>query len=319
MADQDNKRIDEPTGTEFVGHEWDGIEELDTPMPRWWLWTFYATIIWGLIYVVLYPAWPLVQKSTEGVLGWSSRGDLRADISAVEAGRADIYAQIAATPIEELPANQALMGQAVAGGAAAYKVNCVQCHGAGAAGYEGLGYPNLNDDDWLWGGTLSDIEYTLVHGIRWEGSRETRQSYMPAFEGIFDSAQVDALVGHIQSFSGERQSSPVGAELYDINCSSCHQPGGAGDPIQGAPALNDEIWLYGESEALIRQQILNPRHGVMPGWSERLDPVTIKMLAAYVHTRGGGQAPEPEEAVSEDATEVAAASDTPAAEGDDRS
>ena len=282
-----DKRIDGPTGTEFVGHEWDGIKELNTPLPRWWLWTFYATVVWGIIYSVMYPAWPMIDRATEGVLGWSSRGELARELSATELLRQDTYAKIAAMEIASLPESPELMSQAIAGGAAAFKVNCVQCHGAVAAGHPG--YPNLNDDDWLWGGDLAAIERTLVHGIRWDGSGQTRMAYMPGFEGMFDNAQLDALVQHTLSLSGKAQPNAAGAAIFAQNCAACHQPSGAGDPQQGAPALNDAIWLYSDSPAEIRRQIQYPRHGVMPGWAGRLDPVTIKMLAAYVHSRGGGE------------------------------
>ena len=314
----DKNRIDEPTGTEFVGHEWDGIEELNTPLPRWWLWTFYATIAWAAVYVVLYPAWPMVSQATEGVLGWSSRAQLADEMSAADLARQSTFERIAATDITKLSADPDLLNQAVAGGAAAFKQHCVQCHGAGAAGYEQYGYPNLNDDDWLWGGTLTDIEYTLTHGIRWEGSDQTRISYMPAFDGIFDKGQVDALVSHVRSLSGEGSGSAAGAQIFATNCAACHGESGSGDRIQGAPALNDAIWLYGDSEASIRRQILNPRHGVMPGWSDKLDPVTIKMLAAYVYTRGGGEAEPVADAPEEEAVENAADNVAKAAEaGDD--
>ncbi len=293
----DENRIDEPTGTEFVGHEWDGIEELNTPLPRWWLWTFYATVAWSLVYVVLYPAWPLVEQATEGTLGWSSRGELAKDLERAEAAQSEFKAQLAGMSTAELLENPELMQRAVAGGAAAFKVNCVQCHGAGAAGFEQYGYPNLNDDDWIWGGEIDEIEYTLVHGIRWDGSNQTRLAYMPAYEGIFDQSQVDAIAQHVLSLSGKAQANATGAELYAQNCAACHQPAGGGDPQQGAPALNDAIWLYGGDMDDVRAQILNPRHGVMPGWSDKLDPVTIKMLAAYVHSRGGGEASDaPDEA-----------------------
>ncbi|AUX69216.1 cytochrome-c oxidase, cbb3-type subunit III [Porphyrobacter sp. HT-58-2] len=298
-----NKRIDQPTGTEFVGHEWDGIEELNTPLPRWWLWTFYATIAWALVYVILYPAWPLFERATAGTLGWSSRGELAKEMSAAEAARQGIIAQIAATDIEALADNPELMQAAVSGGAAAFKVNCVQCHGAGAAGSKG--YPNLNDDDWIWGGTLTDIEYTLTHGIRWEAADETRVNYMPAFDGLFEPAQVDALTGHVLSLSGKGKSSPVGAQTYADNCAACHGAGGEGMIAMGAPALNDAIWLFGGTPAEVKKQILQPRHGVMPAWKDRLDPVTIKMLAAYVHSRGGGQQAAPAEPQADATTEVA--------------
>ncbi|MEQ5787362.1 cytochrome-c oxidase, cbb3-type subunit III [Erythrobacter sp. NFXS35] len=294
-----NKRIDQPTGTETVGHEWDGIEELNTPLPRWWLYTFYATIIWAAVYVVLYPAWPLIDKATAGTLGWSSRGDLAKEMSAADLARQGVFEQIAATDIEKLVASPELMGQAISGGAAAFKVNCVQCHGAGAAG--SAGYPNLNDDDWIWGGTLTEIQYSITHGIRWEGADETRINYMPAFDGLFDAGQVDALAGHVLSLSGKGKSSAAGATLFAENCAACHGPAGGGMPDMGAPALNDAIWLFGGTEAEVKKQILAPRHGVMPAWKDRLDPVTIKMLSAYVHSRGGGQqaAPAQDEVAAE--------------------
>ena len=284
-----NKRIDEPTGTETVGHEWDGIEELNTPLPRWWLWTFYLTILFAIGYVIAYPAWPMIDRATSGVLGWSSRGDLAEDISTADQARATLREELARIPIERLPEDSALMQQAVAGGAAAFKVNCVQCHGSGAAGSQQLGYPNLNDDAWLWGGDLKAIEYTILHGIREAGHEETRASVMPAFEGAFDTAQLDALTDHVLSLSGKSSGNAAGARLYADNCLACHGAAGEGDRAQGAPTLNDAIWLRGSSREAIKRQILNPRMGMMPKWEGRLDPVTIKMLAAYVHSLGGGE------------------------------
>jgi cytochrome c oxidase cbb3-type subunit 3 len=300
-----NKRIDEPTGTEFVGHEWDGIEELNTPLPRWWLWTFYATILFAIVYVVLYPAWPLIDKATAGTLGWSSRGDLAKEMSAAEAARQGVFQQIAATDIEALPGKPELMQAAIAGGAAAFKVNCVQCHGAGAAGYQEYGYPNLNDDDWIWGGTLTEIEYTLTHGIRWEAADQTRVNYMPAFEGVLDAGQASAVADHVLSLSGKAKANAAGAQLFADNCAACHGTAGEGMPAMGAPALNDAIWLYGGTAAAVKKQILAPRHGVMPAWQGRLDPVTIKMLAAYVHSRGGGQQATPATPEAEPTGDVA--------------
>ncbi len=294
-----NKRIDEPTGTETVGHEWDGIEELNTPLPRWWLWTFYATIAVAAVIVVLYPAIPMLERATKGTLGWTSRGQLAADMSAADMARQSIREQIAVTDIEQLPRSPDLWQAAINGGAAAFRVNCVQCHGAGAAGSEG--FPNLNNDDWLWGGTLTDIKQTITHGIRWEADGNTRISFMPAFGDIFSKAELDAVTAHVLSLSGQGKGSAKGANIFAENCAACHGPTGAGDQTQGAPALNDAIWLFGGSPAQVRSQIANPRHGVMPSWGDRLDPVTIKMLAAYVHSRGGGVTPEgdPEAAAEE--------------------
>ena len=282
-----NKRIDEPTGTETVGHEWDGIEELDTPMPRWWLWSFYATIVWAVIYVILYPAWPLVTQATEGVLGWSSRGQLAEEIARENERKAPILAALAQVPIERLPEDSERMRAAVAGGRAAFKVNCVQCHGEGAAGFEG--YPNLNDDDWLWGGDLKAIEYTLIHGIRQPGNSQTRIGQMPAFAGILTPDQAGQVASHVLSLTGKAPANAAGAQLYADNCAVCHGPDGLGLREFGAPDLADAIWLYGGTHEQVTRQILQPRHGVMPAWGNRLDPVTIKMLAAYVHSLGGGE------------------------------
>jgi cytochrome c oxidase cbb3-type subunit 3 len=288
------QRIDEATGTKTVGHEWDGIEELDTPMPRWWLWTFYLCILFSAVYVVLYPAWPLVEKGTEGVLGWTSRGQLAEEISVADQARTSVNEQLAMIPIERLPEDSALMQQAVAGGRAAFLVNCVQCHGSGAAGSMASsslakGYPNLNDDDWLWGGDLKAIEYTLTHGIRQQGDDMTRFSQMPPFNGVFEDAQIEGLVDHVLALTGKAKPSAVGAQLYTDNCAQCHGEAGLGDRVQGAPNLADAIWLYGGTRAEVKRQILAPRNGMMPKWNGRLDPVTIKMLAAYVHSLGGGE------------------------------
>ena len=287
-----NKRIDEATQTQTVGHEWDGIEELDTPMPRWWLWTFYLCILFSIGYMIAYPAWPLISKGTEGLLGWTSRGQLATELEAENARRAPILTALAATPIEDLPNNPELMRAAIAGGAAAFKVNCVQCHGAGAAGSPG--FPNLVDDDWLWGGDLKAIEQTLLHGIRHPGDDATRFSLMPAFgrDGILSTAQIEDVTSHIRTLGGAEKASASamrGAEIFTANCAVCHGPDAKGLREFGAPNLVDAIWLYGGKRAEIVQQIGNPRHGVMPSWGDRLDPATVRMMATYVHSLGGGE------------------------------
>ncbi|KHK92268.1 cytochrome-c oxidase, cbb3-type subunit III [Novosphingobium malaysiense] len=287
-----NKRVDEATNTETVGHEWDGIEELNTPLPRWWLWTFYASIVFSIGYVIAYPALPGIHGATQGVLGWSSRGQLDKDLKAQQEERSKIVADLAITPIEKLPGKPALMNAAKAGGAAAFKVNCVQCHGAGAAGSDG--YPNLNDDDWLWGGDLKAIQQTLIHGIRQPGDDQTRMSQMPAFgrDGLLTPAQIQDVTSYVLTLSGKEQKSAAsqrGAAIFEANCAVCHGPDGKGDRQFGAPNLADAIWLYAGNREAVAAQINNPRHGVMPAWGNRLDPVTIKMLTAYVHSLGGGE------------------------------
>lgn len=288
-----NKRIDEPTGTQTVGHEWDGIEELDTPMPRWWLWTFYLTILFSVGYVIVYPAIPLLSKGTEGLFGWTSRGQLAAETQAANARRTETLAAIAAAPIEQLPGKPELMKAAVAGGRAAFRVNCVQCHGSGAAGVPGL-YPNLNDDDWLWGGNLKEIEQTIAHGIRQPGDEKTRTSLMPSFgrDGMLTRAQIEDVVSHVRALSGKERpgaASARGLAIFADNCAACHGPAGQGGRQFGAPNLADAIWLYGGSREKIAASVHSAHAGVMPAWGTRLDPVTVKMLAAYVHSLGGGE------------------------------
>jgi cbb3-type cytochrome c oxidase subunit III len=202
--------------------------------------------------------------------------------------RAPIYKAIAATPVEQLPANPALHAQAVEGGRAAFKVHCVQCHGAGAAG--GAGYPNLNDDDWLWGGDLQSIETTLIHGIRNPEHDETRFSQMPAFGEILNKRQIAQVIAHVRSLSGLEKPNAAGAQIFAENCVACHGENGKGNRELGAPNLTDNIWLYGSDDKALRQTITYARNGVMPRWNERLSPVTIRMLAAYVHSLGGGEA-----------------------------
>ena len=295
MADG-KKRIDRPTGTETMGHEWDGIEELNTPLPRWWLWAFYATIVWGIGYMILYPAWPMIDRATDGVLGWSSRGQLEAELAAERERKAPMLRAIAATPVEALPNDPALFQAAVEGGRAAFRVNCVQCHGSGAAGSKG--YPNLNDDEWLWGGDLASIHYTIQHGTRQPDHEATRFSQMPAFgDGLLKAREIDEVTAFVRTISGQQPANAAakrGAGLFAQNCASCHGADAKGNREVGAPNLRDAIWLYGGDADNIRTTIANSRYGVMPKWEGRLDPVTLKMLAAYVHSLGGGEGAKPE-------------------------
>lgn len=286
------KRIDEPTGVETVGHEWDGIEELNNPLPRWWLLTFYLTVIFAIGYVVVYPAIPLLNHGTAGLWGWTSRGTLAIQTKQAEKQRAALMAALAATPLEQLQGNPDLMHQAVAGGRAAFKVHCVQCHGAGAAG--STGYPNLNDDDWLWGGNLVEIETTITHGIRQPGDPVTRTSLMPSFgkDSLLDGAQIQDVTSYVRSLSGKERAGAAavrGAAVYAANCVTCHGPQAKGLRQFGAPNLTDAIWLYGSSRNAVAGSIHNAHAGVMPAWNAKLDRATIRMLAAYVHSLGGGE------------------------------
>lgn len=287
-----NKKIDEPTGVETVGHEWDGIEELNNPLPRWWVIVLALTVVFSLGYMVVYPAIPLAHAGTQGLWGWSSRGQLAKEMQAADAGRADVRAQLAIMPLGQVAANKELFSKAVAGGRAAFLQNCVQCHGSGAAG--SLGYPNLNDDDWLWGGNLDEIHQTLLHGVRQPGDAETRTSLMPSFgkDGILTPAQIYEVASYVLTLSGAdkpNSSSQAGAATFAANCAVCHGADAKGMRQFGAPNLADKIWLYGGSKEQVVASITNAHAGVMPAWSGRLDPVTIKMLALYVHSLGGGE------------------------------
>lgn len=275
-----------------TGHSWDGIEEYDNPLPRWWLWTFYATIVWAVVYVILYPAWPLISGATAGVYNWSSRTQLAQEMSAEADRKRPIMLALAQIPIERLPEDGQLMNAAIQGGAAAFRVNCVQCHGSGAAG--GKGYANLNDDDWLWGGDLKAIHQTIEHGIRYAPDPKTRNSQMLAFgrDGILQPAQIDDVASYVLYLSGRArpsQSARRGMAIFAQQCAACHGADGKGDRRFGAPNLTDKIWLYGGDKATIVESIANGRAGAMPAWGDRLDPATVKMLAAYVHSLGGGE------------------------------
>ncbi|WP_179379340.1 cytochrome-c oxidase, cbb3-type subunit III [Jannaschia marina] len=287
----DKTRIDPTTGVETTGHDWDGIEELNTPLPRWWLWTFYGTIVWGVIYVILFPAWPLVTQATGGVLGWSSRGEVTADIERVNLSNAELTESLATVDLAVLDENGPLHDFAVSAGESVFRNNCSQCHGAGAAGVAASGYPNLLDDDWLWGGTLEDIAFTVRHGIRNEEDGEARFSEMPAFDWL-EEEQITAIAAHVRSLSDLEHDAAVAAEgatLFVENCSSCHGDDGRGDREVGAPNLADAIWLRGSSQEAIEAQLIAPRHGVMPPWGERLGEAQVRAVSAYVHALGGGE------------------------------
>ncbi len=287
-----NKRIDEPTGIETVGHEWDGIEELNNPLPRWWLIVLAMTVVFSLAYVVVYPAIPLASKATEGLWGWSSRGQLAEQMAAGVAERKAATDAIAAMPLEQLSSNPDLLAKAIAGGKAAFQVNCIQCHGSGGAGQ--LGYPSLKDDDWLWGGNIKESETTLTHGIRSPDDAATRTSAMPSFgkDGILTGAQIGDTTAYVLSLSGKHPADAAaqrGQAVFAANCVACHGTDGKGMRQFGAPNLTDAVWLYGGKPDQVTASITKAHAGVMPAWGNKLDAVTIKMLAAYVHSLGGGE------------------------------
>ncbi|MGN6489038.1 MAG: cytochrome-c oxidase, cbb3-type subunit III [Devosia sp.] len=288
MSDKD---IDAVTGTSTTGHEWDGIKELNTPLPRWWLWTFYGCILFAFGYMVAFPAWPLITSATSGVLGYSSRAELDKELANAAAAQGDRLAQIAATPVAEIAADGELARFASAGGKSLFKVYCSQCHGTGATG--SVGYPNLNDDEWIWGGAVEQIYATIARGARSDADAETHYSLMPNFgaDGILTPGQIEIVSQEVTAWSGlpGGQSTAEGAQLFAENCAGCHGDTGAGIPEAGGPSLTDQIWLYQGTLAAIEAQVNQPRHGVMPAWGARLGDTAVKQLAIYVHGLGGGQ------------------------------
>jgi len=285
-----DKHIDDVSGVETTGHEWDGIRELNNPMPRWWIYTFYATILWALAYTVLYPAWPMLTDATKGVFGYSSRAELAADVNAAKVAQGAVLEKISNSSLEDIVADPQLAQFATAGGAAAFRVNCTPCHGTGAAG--GQGYPNLNDDDWLWGGDINSIYQTIAHGIRDPADQKTRISEMPAFADILQPEEVRQVAAYVTSLTGTPGDVSLvepGKQVFADNCASCHGENAGGHRELGGPNLADAIWLKVEGEAEIAAQVRSPKHGVMPAWEGRLGDATVKQLAVYIHSLGGGE------------------------------
>ena len=282
----DEPRIDELTGRPTMGHEFDGIEELNTPMPRWWLWTFYLTVIWGIGYTIAYPAWPMVSGATAGLLGYSTRAEVAADIADHVASNAALATELNAVDLTAFDPQSELHRYAVARGASVFRAQCSQCHGSGAAG--AVGYPNLLDNDWLWGGTLEEVAYSVRHGIRNETDGDARYSQMPAFGDMLEPSEIEALVTFVPNLADAEWES-AGAVLYADNCASCHGERGLGDRSFGAPNLADAIWLYGGDSASLAQTITNARFGVMPAWGQRLTEGDVRAVSTYVHSLGGGE------------------------------
>ncbi|MEM6634541.1 MAG: cytochrome-c oxidase, cbb3-type subunit III [Pseudomonadota bacterium] len=285
-----NKKAPKENDVGTTGHDWDGIQELNNPLPRWWLWTFYLTIFWGVLYTVFFPAWPMISGATPGLLGYSTRGEVAADIAAVDERNADVSAALASADLAALSRDDPAYHYGVSGGAAVFRANCSQCHGSGAAG--ALGYPNLLDDDWLWGGTLEAIEYTVRHGIRNETDFDSRWSEMPAFADILEPEESAAVVEHVLAISGQGHDAVLaanGAPVFADQCASCHGDAGLGMQDLGAPNLTDAIWLYGGSREDIAYTVANARFGVMPPWGQRLEEDEIKAVTLYVHQLGGGE------------------------------
>lgn len=278
--------------TETTGHEWDGIQELNNPLPKWWLYVFYATILFSVVWCVLYPSVPFFRSHFGGVLDYTQRNEVAKSLQEAAGSQAVYRERIQKLDVAAVRADEELRRFAVAGGRVLFAENCAGCHQSGGVGTKG--YPSLADDDWLWGGSLTEIEQTIRYGIR-GAHDETRMSQMPRFQldGMLTAKEVEAVADHVLAMSGQApakgQDAALGARIYADNCVACHGETGKGNREMGAPNLTDKIWLYGGDRKSVIQTIAQSRNGVMPAWAGRLDDATIKMLAVYVHALGGGE------------------------------
>lgn len=296
MTQDPNKKpeIDKVSGVETTGHEWDGLRELNNPLPRWWLWVFIVTIIWSIGYFVVYPSWPVPGGHLKGIKGYTQAKELEQSQAEIIARQKGYLDRFSGATFQQIMDNPELYAFANAGGATAFKNNCATCHGNGAQGAKG--YPNLNDDDWLWGGKIADIYQTIKFGIR-SGHENAHFSQMPAFgrDGLLKRDEIYDVVDYVMTLSGGKpgKNYTKGMEIFKSQCSSCHGEDGKGNRDFGAPNLTDKIWLYGGNRATLFETVYNARAGVMPAWGARLDDNTLRELTVYIHELGGGEADAP--------------------------
>jgi len=255
------------TGT--TGHVWDeDLVELNNPLPRWWLYLFHLTIVFSLVYFVLYPS----LGNLGGILGWSQEGQYEEQMAAASATQQDIFGRFADATPETLMSDEEAMGI----GRRLFGNNCAMCHGSDGAG--GPGFPNLTDNDWLYGGDHQSIVTTLENG---------RNGMMPALGDALGEQGVREVTAYVMSLSGNGHDETLvnaGSQKFGMFCAACHGPDANGNPALGAPNLSDDIWLYGGSEEIIRQTLVQGRSGLMPAFSESLTDEQIRILAAYVQS-----------------------------------
>ena len=270
-----------------TGHSWDEISEYNIPTPRWWLIVWFICIIWAFIYWFFYPTWPTLSGNSKGSLQWSKFSQLQDAQQKVDAKKQKYLQQIQSSSFAEIKQNQQLMQFVLTAGKSAFYENCSACHGKGHQG--GYGYPNLNDDDWLWGGKVEDIYQTLIYGIR-SGHEKARANQMSSFglDGVLKSSEIKEVASFVRSLSGLEKTNENGAKIFANNCVACHGSEGKGNQQLGAPNLTDKIWLYSSEPSEVYKTIYYSRAGVMPFWQGRLDDNTIKILALYIHSLGGG-------------------------------
>lgn len=286
------REIDEVSGVETTGHVWDGVRELNNPLPRWWLIIFWVSIVWSVVYWVLMPSWPGLTGHFAGVREHSERKNVAAALSALQADRQERMARLLSIgSIEAVERDPQLLEFALNAGASLFGDNCATCHGAGGQGVKG--YPALVDDDWIWGGSLEAIRRTLQVGVR-SGHPEARLNVMQAYGdlGVLSGGQIGDLVDYMYNLSGQPADGAAvarAAPIFAEQCASCHGAEGRGNQELGAPNLTDAIWLYGGERADLALTLRHGRGGVMPTWAGRLSDEQITALAVYVHALGGGE------------------------------
>jgi cytochrome c oxidase cbb3-type subunit III len=250
-----------------TGHVWDkDLREYNNPLPKWWLWLFYVTVVFGLLYLLLYPG----LGNFAGVKNWTQANQYEQEKAAVEARANELLAPLAALPIADLVANE----QAMSTAHNLFQQNCAQCHGSDGGGAKG--FPNLANAEWQWGGDADSVVATIASG---------RIAAMPPWGAVLGEQGVDEVVAYVQKLSGQPADAALaaaGEARFQQVCIACHGIDGKGNPLLGAPNLTDDVWLYGADAGTIRQTIVAGRNGQMPAWNEKLGQQRVKLLAAYV-------------------------------------
>lgn len=262
------RRSNEAAEGDVTGHTWDGnLQEYNNPLPSWWLWMFYITLVFGLLYFVLYPG----LGNYQGVLKWTSTGEYQAEMAQAEENYGPIFARFAQTDVPTLATD----ASAMKAGERLFLTYCATCHGSDAGGARG--FPSLKDNDWLWGGTPEAIKTSIANG---------RMGVMPshAHLGEQDIANVTAYVLSLSGREVDASQALAGKTVFDQSCAVCHGPEGKGQTMLGAPNLTDNTWLYGGSAGVIRQTIQNGRNGQMPAHGEFLGKDKVHLLTAYVYS-----------------------------------
>ena len=252
-----------------TGHVWDGdLREYNNPLPKWWLWLFYITVVFGLLYLILFPG----LGNFGGVKGWTQAGQYEAERAAVEARAQQLLAPLAALPVADLVNNE----QAMATAHNLFQQNCAACHGSDGGGAKG--FPNLADGDWQWGGDADSVVATIAHGRNAQG--------MVAWGPVLGEQGVEEIVAYLQQLSGQTHDATLAAagatRFQTTGCIGCHGVDGKGMAALGAPNLTDGVWLYGGDAATLKQTVTHGRAGIMPAWQDRLGEQRVKLLAAYV-------------------------------------